>query len=130
MKQKLRWKSIFLTILGAALLAGVVASLLALAAGHVTRPKSDAIVKVYQPVPFDLYTHCGINELQSNGRYFQRVGGIFDDGSHNAPSGWGNPVQHGTLSVSGDIAVFRDKEGHVETFRVRPGATGFLNMCD
>jgi hypothetical protein len=136
MKRKLTWKSIFITILGAALLAVVAGLVLALAVGHVTRPNSDLIVKVLQPVPFDLYTHCGINELRSNGRYFQRVGGVLVAGSRtpsglgNPPSGWGNPYQHGTLTITGDIAVFRDKAGHVETFKVRSGATGFLNMCD
>jgi len=136
MKRKLTWKRIFTTILGAALLVAVAGLVLALSVGHVRTPNSDAIVKVFQPVPFDLYTHCGINELRSNGRYFQRVGGVLVYGSRtsaglgNPPSGWGNPVQHGTLTITGDVAVFRDKEGHVETFKVRPGATGFLNMCD
>ena len=82
-----------------------------------------------QTVAFDLYTHCGINELSASGKYFQRVGGILDDGSHNPPSGWGNPTQTGTLTLSGDIAVFRDKLGHVETFKVRPKARGFLDIC-
>ena len=80
-------------------------------------------------MPFDLYTHCGINELSASGKYFQRVGGILDDGSHNPPAGWGNPTQTGTLTLSGDIAIFRDKLGHVETFKVRPKAKGFLDIC-
>lgn len=79
--------------------------------------------------PFDLYTHCGINELTVNGKYFQRVGGPLSDGSGNPPSGWGNPYQHGTLSVSGDIVIFRDDLGHAEKFKVRSGATGFLMIC-
>lgn len=79
-----------------------------------------------QTVPFTLRTHCGISELMANGRYFQRVGGYLDDGSHNPPAGWGNPSQSGTLTISGDTAVFRDKVGHVETFKARPGATEFL----
>ena len=78
---------------------------------------------------FDLYTHCGINELKVNDRYFQHVGGSLDDGSGNPPSGWGNPYQRGTLTVSGDLAVFRDDVGHVEKFKVRPSATGPLLIC-
>lgn len=130
MKRQLTWKTISLTILGATLLVIAIGLVLTLAVGHVKTPNSDLTVTVFQPAPFDLMTHCGINELRSNGRYFQRVGGVLDDGSGNPPSGWGNPFQHGTLSISGDVAVFRDKVGHVETFKVRSGATGFLNMCD
>lgn len=131
MKRKLTWKTIFLSIVGATLLVVVAGLVFALAVGPARTPNSDLIVKVFQPVPFDLLTHCGINELRSDGRYFQRVGGVLKISLHDrSPSGWGNPFQHGTLSVSGDIAVFRDKVGHVETFKVRSGATGFLNMCD
>lgn len=63
------------------------------------------------------------------GKYFKHVGGSLSDGSGNPPDGWGNPYQRGTLSVSGDIAVFRDEVGHVETFKVRPNATGFPTIC-
>lgn len=79
-----------------------------------------------QTVSFTLLTHCGINELMANGKYFQRVGGYLDDNSHNPPAGWGNPSQSGTLTISSDIAVFRDKVGRMETFKVRSGATKFL----
>lgn len=130
MKRKLTWKTIFLSILSATLLLVVSGLAVSLKAGTTKTSIRNATVKSIQPVPFDLMTHCGINELRSNGRYFQRVGGVLDDGSGNPPSGWGNPFQHGTLSVSGDVAVFRDKVGHIETFKVRLGAIGFLNMCD
>ena len=78
---------------------------------------------------FDLYTHCGINGLKVNDRYFQHVGGSLDDGSGNPPKGWGNPYQLGTLTVSGDLAVFRDDVGHVEKFKVRPGVSGSPFIC-
>ena len=78
---------------------------------------------------FDLYTHCGINGLSVNGKYFQHVGGSLDDGSGNPPTGWGNPYQHGTLKVSGDLAVFRDDVGHVEKFKVRSGVSGPPFIC-
>jgi hypothetical protein len=78
---------------------------------------------------FDLYTHCGINGVKVNDRYFQYVGGTLDDGSGNPPRGWGNPYQHGTLTVSDDLAVFRDDLGHVERFKVRPGVSGPPLLC-
>lgn len=127
MKRQLTWKRITVTIVGATLL--VLAAGLVLTFAISRTPNDDLTVIAFQPVPFDLRTHCGIDELKADGRYFQRVGGILDDGSHNPPPGWGNPSQHGTLTIKGDVAVFRDKQGHVETFKVRPGATRFLNMC-
>ena len=127
MKRQLTWKTILLSILGATLLA--VAAGLVLTFAISRTPNDDLTVMVFQPMPFDLMTHCGIDELKADGRYFQRVGGILDDGSHNPPPGWGNPYQHGTLTITSDIAVFRDKQGHVETFKVRLGATEFLNIC-
>lgn len=80
-------------------------------------------------VPFDLYTHCGVNELLINGKHFQRIGGPLTDGSGNPPRGWGNPYQHGTLSISGSVAIFRDKVGHIVRFRERIGAKTFLMIC-
>ena len=127
MKRKLIRKRISLTILGATLLAVTAGLVLTFAISRT--PNDDLTVMVFQPVPFDLMTHCGIDELKADGRYFQRVGGILDDGSHNPPPGWGNPSQHGTLTITANVAVFRDKQGHVEKFKVRSGATGFLNIC-
>lgn len=71
----------------------------------------------FTDISFDLYTHCGINDLMAYGRYFKHIGGSLSDGSGNPPDGWGNPYQPGSLSVSGDIAVFRDKLGHIERFK-------------
>lgn len=136
MKRQLTWKSIYLSIVGATLLVVVAGLAVSLKVGPAKTSIRTATVKSIQLVPFDLPTHCGINELMANGRYFQRVGGVLVDGSRtpsglgNPPSGWGNPGQRGTLTITGDVAVFRDKQGHVETFKVRPGATRFLNMCD
>lgn len=136
MKRQLTWKTIFLSILVATLLLVGTGLAVTLKVGPAKTSIRTATVKSIQLVPFDLPTHCGIDELMANGRYFQRVGGVLVDGSRtpsglgNPPPGWGNPGQRGTLAITGDVAVFRDKEGHVETFKVRPGATRFLNMCD
>ena len=78
---------------------------------------------------FKLYTHCGVNGLTVKDRYFQHAGGTLDDGSGNPPKGWGNPYQTGSLTVSGDLAVFRDDLGHVEKFKVRPGVSGPPVLC-
>ena len=80
-------------------------------------------------IDFNLYTHCGINELKALGNYYKRVGGPLSDGFGNPPAGWDNPYQEGRLSAVGDTATFRDTRGHTVEFKVRPGATGFSSIC-
>ena len=81
--------------------------------------------------PFELYTHCGIDELRTDdGRFFERAGGPLTDGSGNPPPGWGNPSQEGELVVAADVAVLTDDSGHREEFRLREGASEFLRLCD
>lgn len=80
--------------------------------------------------PFDLLTHCGIDELRApDGRWFERTGGALDDGNGNPPDGWGNPGQAGRLVVADDLATFSDDLGHVEEFRLRVGATEPKRIC-
>ena len=98
-------------------------------ASPIAAPTAPAQPDRVQTVAFDLYTHCGINDLRAFGRYFTHVGGSLGDGSGNPPDGWGNPYQHGTLSVSGGIAVFRDKLGHVERFKAEKRLDGSTATC-
>jgi len=79
--------------------------------------------------PFDLYTHCGIVEANIAGRWY-----VADtpqsDGSGNPPAGWGNPYQHGTITIrSATQAEFSDAAGHHVLFTLRPGAAGPLHIC-
>jgi len=79
--------------------------------------------------PYQLYTHCGIDEARIGNRYFEAVHPL-SDGHGNPPSGWGNPYQPGTMTlVSPAEAVFRDHAGHQVQFRLRPGATAFKQLC-
>jgi hypothetical protein len=79
--------------------------------------------------PFSLYTHCGIDELSFEGKFYERRGGLLDDGNGNPPTGWGNPYQAGWLSGAGAVVVFTDALGHRERFELRAGATGFKRIC-
>ncbi|MEV8150531.1 hypothetical protein AB0O52_20605 [Arthrobacter sp. NPDC080073] len=79
-------------------------------------------------MPMMLYTHCGIEELRVDDTFFTAETPL-NDGQGNPPPGWGNPYQAGTVTVAGSEAVFRDDNGHIVTFRARPGATGFLKIC-
>jgi hypothetical protein len=79
--------------------------------------------------PYQLYTHCGIDEARIGSRYFEAVHPL-SDGQGNPPPGWGNPYQPGTMTLlSTAEAVFRDHAGHQVQFRLRPGATGFKHLC-
>lgn len=74
--------------------------------------------------------HCGLHELRTDdGHFFERVGGPLTDGSGNPPHGWGNPIQSGQLVVTEELAVFTDDLSHREEFRLREGATDFLQIC-
>ncbi|WP_317874835.1 hypothetical protein [Streptomyces sp. SR27] len=80
-------------------------------------------------IPFDLYTHCGIEEARIGSTYFEAEAPL-SDGSGNPPEGWDNPIQHGTMSWTSDTeAVFTDEAGHEVKFRARPGASAFKHIC-
>ena len=79
---------------------------------------------------FTLYTHCGIDELQFEGQWYERVGGVLHDGFGNPPPGWDNPEQEGTVvRLDESTLVFTDEAGHHEEFRLRDGATGPKRRC-
>ena len=80
-------------------------------------------------VAFALYTHCGIDVVLYRGRWYERVGGLLDDGQGNPPAGWGNPYQSGTLTRAGARLVFRDEAGHREVFRPRPATASPPPKC-
>jgi hypothetical protein len=64
-----------------------------------------------------------------NGRFYEAVKPL-SDGNSNPPPGWGNPYQHGTMTLaSPSEAVFTDSAGHRVVFKVRAGATGFKHVC-
>ncbi|MFF3762192.1 hypothetical protein [Streptomyces sp. NPDC002185] len=80
-------------------------------------------------IPFDLYTHCGIEEARIGSTYFEAETPL-SDGSGNPPEGWGNPTQHGTMTLKSETeAVFTDDAGHEVKFRARPGAKAPKHMC-
>ncbi|BBH18578.1 hypothetical protein Back2_28650 [Nocardioides baekrokdamisoli] len=67
--------------------------------------------------PFSLYTHCGISRARINGQYYEAETHL-SDGNDNPPKGWGNPYQHGTITLtSPSTAIFRDDRGHEVVFR-------------
>ena len=71
-------------------------------------------------VPYDLYTHCGIDYARVGNRYYVATPPL-SDGSGNPPPGWGNPYQPGTMTViSPTQVVFTDNAGHRVVFTLVP----------
>jgi hypothetical protein len=78
---------------------------------------ASASLEVGVAYPFDLYTHCGVRGADLGGVWFA-VGPPLVEGAGNPPSGWGNPYQHGTVTLlTADRAVFRDDAGHEVVLR-------------
>jgi hypothetical protein len=72
----------------------------------------DARFEVGVPVPFELYTHCGVLGADVGGVWFAADPPLVEDPA-NPPAGWDNPYQAGTLTVlSDDEALFTDDAGH------------------
>jgi hypothetical protein len=93
------------------------------------RPSPASAGPQARPRPYQLYTHCGIDEARIGNHYFEAVHPL-SDGQGNPPPGWGNPYQPGTMTLlSPATAVFRDRAGHRVQFRLRPGATRFRHVC-
>ena len=104
------------------LAAGLVAGCASAASPAATTPAraTAAGTTAPKPVPYNLYTHCGINFVQVGNRYYE-VSPPLSDGSGNPPPGWGNPYQPGTLTViSPTQVVFTDKAGHRVVFTLVP----------
>ena len=103
----------------AALAAGLLAGC-ASAAGPAAAPAARTTTTTPKPVPYNLYTHCGIDYAQVGNRYYEATPPL-SDGSGNPPPGWGNPYQPGTMTViSATQAVFTDKAGHRVVFTLVP----------
>jgi hypothetical protein len=101
----------------AAVAAGPLAAVL-VACGSAASPA--AAPAAPKPVPYNLYTHCGIDYAQVGNRYYEATPPL-SDGSGNPPPGWGNPYQPGTLTViSPTQAVFTDQAGHRVVFTLVP----------
>ena len=117
--------TVMLTALLVATVTGCASSAMASAgASHTVRPATgDA------PVPYTLYTHCGIYAAKIGGRWFVADHPL-SDGSGNPPPGWRNPEQPGTITMlSATAAEFRDGLGHVVRFHLRAGAIGPKQVC-
>lgn len=127
MTDRLRYAVVALLAAGALTGCGTVAE--AGPAATTTPSPSAPGAPAARKIPFDLLTHCGIDEALIGGTYYEADTPL-SDGSGNQPKGWGNPTQHGTMTLpSGSEAVFTDDAGHEVHFRARPAAKAFKSLC-
>jgi hypothetical protein len=57
--------------------------------------------------PFDLYTHCGVENARIRGVWWHADPPLYNERRNGPPAGWGDPYQTGTLTMLSDSrAVF------------------------
>jgi hypothetical protein len=57
--------------------------------------------------PFDLYTHCGVENTRIRGVWWHADPPLYNERRNGPPAGWGDPYQTGTLTMLTDNrAVF------------------------
>ena len=113
-----RW--LWLAAIAAVPLAAVLAGCESTSSPAAPPSPAAATTMAPKPVPYDLYTHCGIDYARVGNRYYEATPPL-SDGSGNPPPGWGNPYQPGTLTViSPTQAVFTDTAGHRVVFTLVP----------
>lgn len=57
--------------------------------------------------PFSVYTHCGVENVRIDGRWWHAQPPVYNKERTGPPAGWDDPFQEGTLTVeSPDRAVF------------------------
>ena len=79
------------------------------------------------PVPYVLYTHCGIHGADIGGVWFAADPPLVED--DGPPDGWGDPDQPGTLTLlSATAAVFTDDLGH--EVRLRADESARPPLCE
>ena len=86
--------------------------------------------EIGQPYEYELYTHCGILSAEFDGREWDATPPL-TDGSGNPPEGWGNPSDHGTMTLLADnVAEFKSDGGLVARFAPRkPDAPNQSEVC-
>jgi hypothetical protein len=85
-----------------------------------------APVEVGVPYRMQLYTHCGLDwplAVDFDRSYWDPIGpGLASDGSANPPISYGNPFDHGTMTLkTRTLAQYRSDGGATMMFSRHPG---------
>lgn len=76
---------------------------------------SESAPPLGESVEFFLYTHCGVESLRLNGRWWHAVPPLYgEDGVGSSPERWGDPYEKGQLTLhSRQRATFEAEGTHV-----------------
>jgi hypothetical protein len=86
--------------------AVVTAALLATGCGSAVSTQQTG-AEVPNSTPFSVYTHCGVENVRIDGRWWHAKPPLYNAERSGPPAGWGDPYQDGTLTIeSPDRAVF------------------------
>lgn len=89
----------------------------------------DTRLEVGVTYAYQLYTHCGARWARFDGRWWNSEAAA-DPTAVNAPPGWGNPADRGTLVLKDrDVAVYTSSTGESLVFTPRPEAEGEPPPC-
>jgi hypothetical protein len=61
-------------------------------------PASDATA-IGETVPFSVYTHCGVENVRVDGRWWHAKPPLYGEDGHGPPVGWADPYQDGELTI-------------------------------
>lgn len=81
-------------------------------------------------VPFTAFTHCGVESIRIDGRWWHASPPLYNRARNGPPAGWGDPQQEGVLTVeSVDRAVF-EALGQQVLFEPSPDNEPGRRPCD
>ncbi len=65
-----------------------------------------------EAVDYFVYTHCGVESLRVDGRWWHAVEPLYgDNGPGSSPDGWGDPYQEGELTLKSEQSITFEAEG-------------------
>lgn len=67
---------------------------------------------VGEPVDYFMYTHCGVESLSVDGRWWHAVEPLYgENGPGDSPDGWGDPYQEGELTLNSEDSITFEAKG-------------------
>jgi len=91
---------------------------------------ADSAPPLGEAVDYFIYTHCGVESLRVDGRWWHAVEPLYGgDGPRSSPDGWGDPYQQGELTLNSDQNITFEAEGAEIEFVPAPEDIPMGKMC-
>jgi hypothetical protein len=82
---------------------------------------ADAAPPVGEAVDYFVYTHCGVESLKIDGRWWHAVEPLYgENGPGDSPDGWGDPYQEGELTLNSEDSITFEAKGNEVEFVPAP----------